>query len=68
MTWNDVAVVVAAAVPPTCLFAAAVWRFARLESVVGHQARCSRMVVKAVVRLRRDLNRHIRDNSKEGTS
>ena len=56
--------IMAAFSPVTGLLAVAIWRFSRLESSVRHQAKCNRIMVKAVVRLRRDFNRHI---SREGT-
>lgn len=55
---------VAMGTPPTVAFAIAIWRFARLETVVRHQGKCQKVTVKALVRLRRDLNKHIERGEK----
>ncbi len=47
MTWQ----MIAALTPATSLLALAVWRFARLESGVRHQAKCQVLLIKAVSRL-----------------
>lgn len=53
MTWQ----ILAAITPATGLLGIAVWRFARLEGQVKHQARCQRLIIKALIRLKREIRK-----------
>lgn len=49
MTWEMIGSLTAF----SAILGVAVWRFARLESAVKHQARCQSLMLRAVVKLSR---------------
>ena len=61
MDWG----VVAAVSPATGLLAVAVWRFTKLEAAVKHQAKCQRLLARAIIRLKRQMQSHFKETPHE---
>ena len=54
---NETAAIFAAATPIAGLLGVAIWRVSRMDANIKHQSRCQKLLVRAVVKLGREVRK-----------